>query len=117
MITMPDTPTLLDPPGTPTLLGLTAEEYHALWYGILDAFGRFHEAELPPDELAALKERKHYFWAGQFIGIGFRSSAGAAIVYLTTGNLNGALISMLLLVAGDQYLGTRTGKTDGVKPT
>ena len=107
MNTTTNNPDLLDPPSTPTILGLTAEEYHSLWYGILDTFGRFYESDLLPEEQAALKARKHYFWAGQLIGAGFRASTGAAIIYLTTGNLTGALISVLLLVAGDQYLGTK----------
>ena len=100
-----DKPGFFEPPGTPTFLGMTAEKWHALWYGILDTFGRFHEGDLTPDEDQQFLTKRHYFWAGQIVGIGVRGVAGAAIIYLTSGNINAALISMLILMAGDQIAG------------
>jgi hypothetical protein len=91
-------------PGQPWYV-LDPEEIHAVWYGILDTFGRFHEGELTPDEDKEFLQRRHYFWAGQIIGIGVRAIAGAVVIYLSSGNLNAALISIFLLMAGDQVLG------------
>ena len=106
-------PGFMEPPGTPTFLGLSGEEVHAIWYGILDTFGRFHEGELTPGEVERFKKERHYFWAGKVLGSGFRALCAAGVIYLTTWNLYGAVISVLVLVTGDQALGTSTGKRGG----
>ena len=97
---------LMEPPGTVTFWGLTGYEWHALWYGFLDTWGRFHSLQLTPDEkVHAYQEKRHYFWAGKVLGSTLRGVASALVVYLTTGNLSGAMVSALVLVTGDQVVG------------
>jgi len=100
-----DKPGFFEPPGTPTFLGMDAGEWHALWYGILDTFGRFHEGDLTPDEDQMFLTKRHYFWAGQIVGIGARAFAGAGIIFLTSGDWRAAIISILALMVLDQGLG------------
>ena len=96
---------LMEPPGVPTICGLSGWEWHALWYGFLDTWGRFHSSQLSAEEMLHYKEKRHYFWAGKVFGSAFRGMAGALVVFLSTGNLHGALLSALVLVTGDQVAG------------
>jgi len=82
-----------------------------IWCGILDAFGRFHEAELTEIQQKDLKIGRTNYWFGQILGSGIRAVVGAIVIYATTANLQGAVISILVLVVGDQALTTSTGKT------
>jgi hypothetical protein len=93
-------------PGQPWYIP-AATEVHAFWYGLLDSFGRFHVSEISSDEAASLAVKKHYFWLGETFGGGIRALAGAAIIYLSTGDLNGAILSVLILVGADQVAGTK----------
>jgi len=99
-------PELMEPPEVSTFCGFTGYEWHALWYGFLDTWGRFHSLQLTPDEkVHAYQEKKHYFWAGKVMGSTFRGLIGAIVVFLSTGSVHGALISAFVLVTGDQVAG------------
>ena len=100
---------MLETPGS-TFLGMTADEWHAVWYGVLDTFGRFHEAELTAPEQEKFKEKRHYFWLGQSFGLFGRGLLGGTVIYLTSGDAKAAILSIIVLLAGDQALGNTKSK-------
>ena len=75
----------------------------AVFFGLLNTFGRFQLSDLKDSQQAQLKTAQYltYYDLGQASGIIIRAVATTIVVYLTTSSLQGALISMLTLVGVD----------------
>ena len=101
---------MFEQPGTETCLGLSWKEWHALGYGLFDAYGRYNEAQLGPEEKANVAEKRHYFWAGNLAGVLSRAVIAGGFVFLMTGDAQTAAVAAVPLVVGDQVLAyTRKG--------
>jgi hypothetical protein len=74
--------------------------------GIFNTFGRFRDSDLSEDQKPAFSAFKISYIIGQIVGTGIRAIASAIVVYLTTFNLIGTVISMLVLIGGDTLLTT-----------
>ena len=75
-----------------------------IWYGILNTFGRFRESDLPDDQKKDFGEMVFPYTLGQALGTVIRVIAGAIVVFLTTHDITGTVVSVLILVAGDTIL-------------
>lgn len=77
---------MLEPEGTKTILGLTAQEIHALGYGLMEGVKFWKRREIPFDEIdtlglspewrADIKAKYHYY------RLGFDLPEDAALVVL-----------------------------------